>query len=127
MERPVARDAAPCPGDARSPPQRKAVPQARSALFAARPLISVALALLLAGGVLPGPTVAAGGAVGLSPEPAGFGIRSVGSVGSGVADAPVVGPPTPDADPAATPDGAGQHPSIAYEQAMAHADDTIAF
>ena len=100
------------------------MPQARSALFAARPLIAAMLALVVAGGVLPGPTVAAGGAVGPAPEPAGTGI---GSVGSGVADAPVAGPPTPDTDPAATPDGAGQHPSIAYEQAMAHADDTIAF
>ena len=67
------------------------MPQARSALFAARPLISAALALLLAGGMLPGPTVAADGAARPVPEPAGFGIGS--SVGIGRRGRAGRGPP----------------------------------
>ena len=98
------------------------MPQARSALFAARPLI-VRRARAAAGRRRPAGLRRSRRTDPRSrrPAPAAVGVRTL------VADAPVAGPPAPAADPAATPDGAAQHPSIAYEQAMAHADDTIAF
>jgi spore germination protein YaaH/flagellar hook assembly protein FlgD len=97
------------------------VPQARSALFAARPLIAATLALLVASGVMPGPATAQNEMA--RPVPV---LAAAGSEAT-VADAPVAGPPDPATDPSAGPDAAAQHPSTAYEQAMAHADDTIAF
>ena len=92
------------------------MPQARSALFAARPLISAALALLLAGGVLPGPTVAARTVV----RATGAGGRRRGVGGRGRTGRGTAGGRERSCG---APDGAAQHPSIAYEQAMAHADD----
>ncbi|HEY6568725.1 MAG TPA: glycosyl hydrolase family 18 protein [Candidatus Limnocylindrales bacterium] len=92
------------------------MPRPRIALDVARPALSAGLALVLAAGALPSPV---GAAAPTTPVFETLPAAAAQDVPPTRADeAP------PAIDDAVTPE---QHPSIAYEEAMAHADDVIAF
>ncbi len=93
------------------------MPRPRIVLHAARPFLSATLALVLAAGVLPLPVGAAAPApdvVDAPPVPA----AAPGITLTRASASPATG------DDAVAPE---QRPSIAYEEAMAHADDVIEF
>ena len=106
------------------PLQRKALPRPRFLPAASRPIASLALAAVLAGGALPAP-VAAGDVAGtdrLRSAP-----RSSTPRSPWIRVRRPLTPAAPDVtgdDSTAVPD---LHPSIAYEQAMAHEHDRIDF
>ena len=90
---------------------RKAVTRSRSARRFVRSLAPALLVAVLAAAALPGPPAV------------------VAMQGSQTASVPALMDATPvsPADVAGAEDTLGQRPSIAYEEAMAHADDRIAF
>ena len=106
------------------PLQRKALPRPRFLPAASRPIASLALAAVLAGGALPAP-VAAGDVAAPIPEGRSAQLDTDDLRGSrcGAVAAPAAPGVTGD-DSTAVPD---LHPSIAYEQAMAHEHDRIDF
>ncbi len=95
------------------------MPRPRLTPAAARPIASLALAVLLAGGALPA-LVVAGDVRGPSVE------RASTRVDTRIAIDPVA-PAAPSADDDASSDLPELHASIAYEEAMAHEQDTIEF
>ena len=105
------------------PLQRKALPRPRFLPAASRPIASLALAAVLAGGALPAP-VAAGDVAAPIPEGRSAQLDTTISVDPGPAVANPAAPGVTGDDSTAVPD---LHPSIAYEQAMAHEHDRIDF
>ena len=106
-----------------NPPQRKALPRPRHLPTASRQIASLGLAVLLAGGALPAPAVA-GDVTGPIADGRSAQLDTTIAVDPA---RPAAVPAAPDAtgdDETAVPD---LHPSIAYEQAMAHEHDQIEF
>ena len=114
------------PGAAHDDPlQRKPLPRPRFLPAATRPIATLALAAVLAGGALPAPVVA-GDVAGTDPRGPLRAARHHDLRGSGCGRGPVApaAPVVTGDDSTAVPE---LHPSIAYEQAMAHEHDRIDF
>ena len=114
------------PGAAHDDPlQRKALPRPRFLPAATRPIATLALAAVLTGGALPAPVVA-GDVAGPIPGARSAQLDTTISVDPAAAAGPVApaAPVVTGDDSTAVPD---LHPSIAYEQAMAHEHDRIDF